>query len=136
MPVSAQWLGRFFRGRIASSMVVPLGFRGWGRSVRDWACGVCWGGITVFEGRGGGSMRRVFAWFSTFCMSLSCLCPVLARAIGLRREDGGIMNSSFPRRVCVCERLLEVRMSGISCKLEAAYVFVFVRSAIFGVSML
>ena len=42
----------------------------------------------------------------------------------------------FSQRVCVNERLLEVKISSISCKLKATYVFVFVRSAIFDVSIL
>ena len=42
----------------------------------------------------------------------------------------------FSQRVCVYERLLEVKMSGISCKLETIYIAVFVRSAILDVSIL
>ena len=81
-------------------------------------------------------MRRVVAWFSTFCMSLPHLCPILAQRIRLHKDNSKIINSSFSQRVCVYKRLLEVKISGISCKLKATYVFVFVRSAILDVSIL
>ena len=42
----------------------------------------------------------------------------------------------FSQRVCVYERLLEVKISGVYSELKATYVFVFVRSAILDVSIL
>ena len=78
----------------------------------------------------------VFALFSTFCMSLPYLCSILAQTIRLRKDDSKIINSSFPQRVCVYERLLEVKISGIYSKLKATYVFVFVGSAILDASLL
>ena len=81
-------------------------------------------------------MCRVFAWFSTFCMSLPYLCQILAQTIRLRKDNSKIINSSFSQRVCVYERLLEVKRSGIYSKLKATYVFAFVRSAIMDVSIL
>ena len=40
-------------------------------------------------------MRRVFAWFSHFCMSLPYLCPILAKTIRLSKDNSKIINSSF-----------------------------------------
>ena len=56
-------------------------------------------------------MRRVFAWFSTFCMSLPYLCSILAQTIRLCKDNSKIINSSFSQHVYVYERLLEVKMS-------------------------
>ena len=81
-------------------------------------------------------MRRVFAWFSHFCMSLLYLCPILAKTIRLSKDNSKIINSSFSQRVCVHGLLLEVKISAISCKLKATYVFVFVLSAILNASIL
>ena len=81
-------------------------------------------------------MSRVFAWFPTFCMSLPYLCPILAQTIRLRKDSSKIKNSSFSQRVCVYERLLEVKILGIYSKLKATYVFVFFRAAILDVSIL
>ena len=81
-------------------------------------------------------MRRVFAWFSHFCMSLPHLCPFLATTIRLSKDNSKIINSSFSQRVCVYGPLLEVKISAISCKLKATYVFVFVLSAILNASIL
>ena len=71
-------------------------------------------------------MRRVFSWLSTFCMSFPYLCPILAQTIRLHKDNSKIINSIFFfQRVCVYERRLEVKISGISCKLKATYVFVY-----------
>ena len=90
----------------------------------------------LFKRQNDRKMRRVFAWFSTFCMSLPYLCPILAQTIRLRKDKSKIINSSFSQRVCVYERLLEVKISGICSKLKATYVFMFVQSAILDVSIL
>ena len=90
----------------------------------------------LFKRQNDRKMRWVFAWFSTFCMSLPYLCQILAQTIRLRKDNSKIINSSFSQRVCVYERLLEVKISGIYSKLKATYVFVFVRSAILDVSIL
>ena len=81
-------------------------------------------------------MRRVFAWFSTFCMSLPYLCPILTQKIRLSKDNSKIINLSFSQRVCVYGPLLEVKLSAISCKLKPTYVFVFVLSAILDASIL
>ena len=90
----------------------------------------------LFKRQNGRKMCRVFAWFSTFCMSLPYICPILAQTIKLRKDKSKIINSSFSQLVCVYERLLEVKISGIYSKLKATYVFVFVGSAILDVSIL
>ena len=90
----------------------------------------------LFKRQNDRKLRRVFAWFSTFYMSLPYLCPILAQTTRLRKDNSKIINSSFSQRVCVCERLLEVKISGIYSKLKATYVFVFVWSAILDVSIL
>ena len=94
--------------------------------------------ITIFavKRQNDRKMCRVFAWFSTFCMPLSYLCPILAQTIRLRKDNSKIINYSFSQRVCVYEQMLEVKMSGISCKLKATYVFMFVRFAILDASIL
>ena len=90
----------------------------------------------LFKRQNDRKMRRVFVWFSLFCMSLPYLCPILAQTIRLCKDNSKIINSSFFQRVCVYERVLEVKISGIYSKLKATYVFVFVRSAILDVSIL
>ena len=49
----------------------------------------------LFKRQNDGKMRRVFAWFSTFCMSLLYLCPILAQTIRLHKDNSKIINSSF-----------------------------------------
>ena len=90
----------------------------------------------IFKRQNDRKMRRVFAWFSDFCMSLPYLCPILARTTRLSKDNSKIINSSFSQRVCVYGPLLEVKISAISCKLKATYVFVFVLSAILNASIL
>ena len=90
----------------------------------------------LFKRQNDRKMRRVFAWFFTFCMLLPYICPILAQTIRLRKDNSKIINSSFSQRVCVYERLLEVKISGIYSKLKATCVFVFVWSAIYDVSIL
>ena len=77
----------------------------------------------LFERQNDRKMRRVFAWFSTFCMSFPYFCPILAQTTRLRKDNSKIINSSFSHRVCVYERLLEVKISGIYSKLKGTYVF-------------
>ena len=69
-------------------------------------------------------------------MSLPHLCPFLATTIRLSKDNSKIINSSFSQRVCAYGPLLEVKISVISCKLKATYVFVFVLSAILNASIL
>ena len=90
----------------------------------------------IFKRQNDRKMRRVFAWFSHFCISLPHLCPFLATTIRLSKGNSKIINSSFSQRVCVYGPLLEVKISAISCKLIATYVFVFVLSAILNASIL
>ena len=53
--------------------------------------------ITIFavKRQNDRKMRQVFAWFSTFCMSLPYLCPILAQTIRLCKDNSKIINSSF-----------------------------------------
>ena len=57
-------------------------------------------------------MRQVFTWFSTFCMSLPYLCPILVQTIRLRKDNSKIINSSFSPaclRLCATARSENIR---------------------------
>ena len=77
-------------------------------------------------------LRLVFHFLHVTPISLSNFCSNDQTAQGNSR----IINSSFSQRVCVNERPLEVKISGIYSKLKATYVYVFVRSAISDVPIL
>ena len=49
----------------------------------------------IFKRQNDRKMRRVFAWFSDFCMSLPYLCPILAKTTRLSKDNSKIINSSF-----------------------------------------
>ena len=66
----------------------------------------------LFKRQNDRTMRRVFAWFSTFCMSLTYLCPILAQTIRLRKDNSKIINSSFfpaGLRLCATARSVNIR---------------------------
>ena len=70
----------------------------------------------IFKRQNDMKMRRVFAWFSTFCMSLPYLCPILAQTIRLSKDNYKIINSSFSPR---CLRLwVTARSENISYFLQ------------------
>ena len=49
----------------------------------------------IFKRQNDRKIRRVFTWFSHFCMSLPHLCPFLATTIRLSKDNSKIINSSF-----------------------------------------
>ena len=78
-------------------------------------------------------LRLVFHLLHVTPISLSNSCSSDQTA---QRQYQNLKFQFFSKRACVYERLLELKISGISSKLKATYVFVFVRSAILDVSIL